>query len=207
MNQNVNGAQPPKKDNTLKILFIIIGSIFGIGILGVIGFVVFTYVIFNNSYNEYEERKNYINENYNSSTSGNTDNNRGEQVVPTPDEDETEITQEYSNIEQLTFKEFKNLIEKKRSFVIVISQTYCGHCIEYKPKFNKVLKKNKITGYDLDLLTLAQSDFEEFNSILTVKGTPTTFVFIDGKVQTKNIEGSASEDELTSFLEQYGFIN
>ncbi len=207
MNQNVNGAQPPKKDNTLKIVLIIVGAIVGVIALGIIGFFFLVYVIFNKSIETFNDAKDEIFENYNSSTSGNTENNRDEQEEASPDEDENEIIQEYSNIEQISFKEFKKLIERKRTFVIVISQTYCGHCIEYKPKFNKVLKKNKITGYDLDLLTLAQSDFEEFNSILTVKGTPTTFVFIDGKLQAKNIEGSASEDELTSFLEQYGFIN
>ena len=43
---------------------------------------------------------------------------------------------------------FKKMIDEKRSFVIVISQTYCSHCIAYKPVFNDVLKRNKINGYD-----------------------------------------------------------
>lgn len=206
MNQNldqpINGVQPPKKDNTLKIVLIIIGAIFGIAVIGIIGFFFLIYVIFNKTIETYNEAKDDIFENYNSSSNGN-DNDKVEEEY---NEEEQETIEEYSNIKKITLDELKNLIDKKASFVIVISQTYCGHCIDYKPTFNTVLKENDITGYELDLLTLKKSEYAEFNELLEVEGTPTTFIYIDGVVQKEFVEGNATTDEVNSYLKKYGFI-
>ena len=193
LDPNINGAQPPKKDNTLKIVLIIMGSIFGIIIVGIIAFFFLVYVIFNKSVEIFEENREEIYENYNDNNYKDEENNDYKD-----EENDEELPSEYSNIEKLTLDELKDLIAKKRSFVIVISQTYCGHCIDYKPVFNEALKDNNIIGYELDLLTLKKSEYEDFNNLLTVTGTPTTFIYIDGVVQQENKEGSVTKEELNT---------
>jgi thiol-disulfide isomerase/thioredoxin len=205
MNQNINGEQTPQKDNTLKIVLIIVGIVGGVLVVGVAGFLFLFYTIFNKSVELIDETKEDIREQYednnNSSSSGNHDNNDDN-----TDGEDFVIQENYSNIEQLSFKNFKRKIEKKESFVILISQTTCYHCIAFKPTYNEVFKKNNTVGYELDLLTLTQDERLEFVNMLEIDGTPTTLIYIDGVVQKEKKIGVITETDLTNYLSKYGFI-
>ncbi len=205
MNQNINGEQTPQKDNTLKIVLIIVGIVGGVLVVGVAGFLFLFYTIFNKSVELIDETKEDIREQYegnnNSSSSGNHDNNDDN-----TDGEDFVIQENYSNIEQLSFKNFKRKIEKKESFVILISQTTCSHCIAFKPTYNEVFKKNNTVGYELDLLTLTQDERLEFVNMLEIDGTPTTLIYIDGVVQEEKKIGVITETDLTNYLSKYGFI-
>lgn len=205
LDPNINGVQPPKQDSALKIILTIVGIIAAVVIVGIIGFIFLFYTIFNKTVDYIEEHENEIIEHYgdNNSSSGESNENSSSEEENENNED---LTREYSNIEKVTLDELKDLINQKRTFIIVISQTYCSHCIEYKPTFNEVLKENNITGYELDLLTLQKSEYDDFNNLLTVTGTPTTFIYIDGIVQTENKEGNVTKEELNTYLKKYGFI-
>lgn len=204
LNQNVNGVQPPQKDNTLKIVLIIVGAIVGIAVVGIVSFFFLVYVIFNKSLETFNEAKEDIFENYNSSS--NSDNNDYREEEKEDEESKTEQVKEYSHIEKLNLTSFKELINDKRSFVVVISQTYCSHCIEFKPTLNKVLSDNNVIGYELDILTLNQKEVEELTNMIEVSGTPTTLIYIDGVVQTEKLEGNVTQSEVTTYLKKYGFI-
>ncbi len=205
MNQNINGEQIPQKDNTLKIVLMIVGIVGGVLVVGVAGFLFLFYTIFNKSVELIEETKEDIREQYednnNSSSSGNHDNNDDN-----TDGEDFVIQENYSNIEQLSFKNFKRKIENKESFVILISQTTCSHCIAFKPIYNEVFKKNNTVGYELDLLTLTQDERLEFVNMLEIDGTPTTLIYIDGVVQEEKKIGVITETDLTNYLSKYGFI-
>lgn len=123
-----------------------------------------------------------------------------------PTVEEPEITDEYSNVEQLTLSSFNEMVKKKRSFVVVISQTYCSHCIVYKPIYNEVLKENNSKGYELDIFELSQTERTDFIKEYGINGTPTTLIFIDGVLQKEKIEGVAEKQYLVDFLAKYGFI-
>lgn len=132
-----------------------------------------------------------------------------EPVVETPESpvvEVPEITTEYSNIEQLSLSSFKEMIKKKRSFVVVISQTYCSHCIVYKPIYNEVLKEHNSKGYELDVYGLSQTVRTDFLNKYGINGTPTTLIFIDGVLQKDRIEGMVEKQYLVDFLSKYGFI-
>ena len=48
---------------------------------------------------------------------------------------------------ELKYDEVIEKIENKDSFVLLISQTTCTHCISYKPKLEEVANKYKIDIY------------------------------------------------------------
>lgn len=109
--------------------------------------------------------------------------------------------------EQITYQAFKNLIDSKESFVLFVSQTYCSHCIDYKPKFAQAIEDNNVKGYELDLLTLDEDEYEEIMSFINVDGTPTTIFYKKGKeIEEARQVGSKTADELTTILKKYDYI-
>ena len=120
---------------------------------------------------------------------------------------EKEEVEEYSNIKQITYAELEGKIKEKESFVLLVSQTYCSHCITYKPTYNNVLKENKIIGYDIDLLTLSDEDYTLLMNLTGVSGTPTTLLYNKGEeIKEARMEGSKSKEDLTKVLKDYKFI-
>ena len=109
----------------------------------------------------------------------------------------------------LNYKEFKEKIKNKDSFILVISSSTCSHCAEYKPKLIKIAKKHKINIYyiDYDLETSKnQEKFLEENNLTTT--TPITIFIKNGK-QTSlfdRIEGDVSQEKAEEKFKKLGFI-
>ena len=112
----------------------------------------------------------------------------------------------YSNILTVKLDKVRKMIEDKESFVLLISQTYCSHCIAYKPTYNEVMSENDMLGYDLDVATLSEGDFKKFKALFEVESTPTTLVFVEGKQQEEIKIGAVTNEELTKFLKKYKII-
>lgn len=120
---------------------------------------------------------------------------------------EKEEVEEYSNIKQIKYAELEEKIKEKESFVLLVSQAQCSHCITYKPTYNNVLKENKIIGYDIDLLTLSDEDYTLLMNLTDVSGTPTTLLYNKGEeIKEARMEGSKSKEDLTKVLKDYNFI-
>lgn len=113
-----------------------------------------------------------------------------------------------SHLIQLTYSELEEKINNKESFILLISQTDCSHCAEYKPVFKKVLKKNNITAYEIPTDLLSKEENAKLKDIANVSGTPTTVFIVDGsEVNTANrLVGSASESKITNRLKALGYI-
>lgn len=112
------------------------------------------------------------------------------------------------------FKEIKydKVIEKidnKESFVLVLSQTTCSHCMSYKPTVQAVSKKYKLTIYYLETDLLSDKAKEEFKEYITYSGTPTTVFIINGEETTvaNRLNGSVSEERIIEKLKSNGFID
>ncbi len=112
------------------------------------------------------------------------------------------------------FKEIKydKVIEKinnKESFVLVLSQTTCSHCMSYKPTVETVSKYYKLTIYYLETDLLSEKEKEEFNKYLTYNGTPTTVFIIKGEEKTvaNRLDGAVPESKLIEKLKSNGFID
>lgn len=206
MNNNIEqGTQPPQKDNTLKIVLIIVGSIAGVAIVGIVGFLLLTYTIFNRSVEIYEETKEEIEEKFeeNNSTSGNEnnteENNSTEPISPS-------VPGEYDNIHKIDYRTFNEMIANQETFVIVISQTSCGHCIAYKPIFDETLREHNIKGYELDLQEANKTDLEDFLETYPVEGTPTTMIFTKGIYEEEMLVSVQQKEAITNFLKKYNLV-
>lgn len=144
-------------------------------------------------------------ENNNLSSSNNKYNNSEPSVEteePTYNEQES-----YSNLKVITYNELNSLIKNKETFILLISQTYCSHCIEFKPEFNDILKKYSLNAYVLEYNLLSQEDLASFDSIIDITGTPTTTFIQKGIEDTENrIEGDLGEEVIIAHLKQAGFI-
>lgn len=145
-------------------------------------------------------------ENKNLSSSSNNNYSNSEPSVET--EESTYNEQEsYSNLKVITYNELNTLIKNKETFILLVSQTYCSHCIEFKPEFNEILKKYSLNAYVLEYNLLNQEDRASFDSIIDITGTPTTTFIQKGIEDTENrIEGDLGEEVITAHLKQAGFI-
>lgn len=123
--------------------------------------------------------------------------------------DDNEEVEEYSNIKKISFKTLKKMINKEESFILLISQTYCSHCIAFKPIFNEVLYDSNLIGYELDIATLSEDDYYEFADMFpTVSGTPTTVFFKDGieLSEESRMVGYQEKDVTIEVFKENGFI-
>lgn len=195
MNENINTPT----NNTKQLLIIIIAIIAIVAVVGTANYILFEQDDTNKNSSKYEEQEE------NQNTSSNQDEDPKEQETPGIEEQPTETT-DYQNIEQLTYESFNKMVKDKRSFVILISQTYCSHCIDYKPIYNAAFENRTAKGYELDIVNITQAQRTEILNNLDTKYTPTTLIFIDGKLQPDRLEGIKTKEELTNFLDMYGFI-
>ena len=125
------------------------------------------------------------------------------------EESKPEEVEEYSNIKKISFKTLKKMINKEESFILLVSQTYCSHCIAFKPIFNEALSDNNLIGYELDIATISEKDYYELADMFpTLSGTPTTIFFKDGKEisEESRMVGYQEKEETVKAFKENGFI-
>ena len=113
-----------------------------------------------------------------------------------------------SYLKEIKYSEVVEKINNKESFVLLMSQTTCSHCMDFKPKLARVAKKYKVLVYYLETDQLDDDSYEELKSYFNFRGTPTTVFVIDGeeKSAATRINGDVSEDKIVSKLKSNGFI-
>ena len=109
---------------------------------------------------------------------------------------------------ELSISELQEKIDNKESFILVISQTTCSHCAEYKPRIKKVLAKYEVTGYYIEKDLLSAEETIQLNNIANISGTPATIFITDGeeKSSSTRITGARSTDVIISRLKAMGYI-
>lgn len=115
---------------------------------------------------------------------------------------------ESNNLVAMNTKTFKEKINNKDSFILLITKEGCSHCAEYLPVFINVLEKYNLTAYKLDLADMSDSDKEYLADIANISGTPTT-VFIENGEETtvlNRIVGSASRKTVIDRLKTMKYI-
>ena len=102
-------------------------------------------------------------------------------------------------------------IENDESFVLLISQTTCGHCKSYKPKLEAVANEYKLSVYYIDVDLLSEDEYNELNSHLSFSsaGTPLTLFLKNGEETTvaTRIKGDASKEKIERKLKSNDFID
>lgn len=119
------------------------------------------------------------------------------------------ISNEKGQFISINYEQLEDKIEKKDSFVLVVSSSFCSHCAEYKPKVKNVAEDYGINIYYTDINLYSEEDSLDFNSSFGIDGTPITLFFIDGQEESvmSRINGDVSEDKLVSSLRKYKFID
>ena len=116
---------------------------------------------------------------------------------------------EEKSLEELTFDQIQEKVEKKEDFVLILSQTTCSHCANYKPTARKVANKYNIAIYYLDYDKYDESTMNEILEYFNFDGaTPLTLFFKEGKEISlmSRISGDVSESRLVSTLKEYEYI-
>ena len=113
------------------------------------------------------------------------------------------------NLTEINYKEFKNLIDNKESFILYVGSTDCHNCTEFTPKFEEVLDEYSIDKAKIiEIDKLDDEDKNEFNKIINVSGTPTVVFIEDGeeKSMTNRINGNVDKEKIISRFESNGYI-
>ncbi len=99
-------------------------------------------------------------------------------------------------------------INNKEDFVLLLSQTTCEHCMDFKPKLNKVSKKYKLYTYYIEVNLLNDEERQGLKNIISYDGTPTTVFIFNGteKTAANRLDGSVSEEKIIAKLKSNGFI-
>ena len=114
---------------------------------------------------------------------------------------------ETTDSHKITFSEYQEKINNKETFILVISQALCSHCQEYLPKFYDIVNTYNLPGYEIDLLTLSEDEYENILEITQSSGTPTTIFYKDGiEIPDSRIIGSKDNNTLKDAFKKYGFI-
>lgn len=113
-----------------------------------------------------------------------------------------------SYLKQLKYDEVMEKIQNKESFILVVSQTTCLHCKEYKPVFKKILKKNKLTAYYIEYDLLSKEEKKEFVKYINFDSTPVTVFLKNGEESTtaNRIVGAREEEYIIGKLKSNGYI-
>lgn len=116
------------------------------------------------------------------------------------------ITNSY--LKQIKYDEVMEKIQNKESFILVVSQTTCSHCKEYKPAFRKILKKNKLTAYYIEYDLLSKEEKKEFVKYINFDSTPVTVFLKNGEESTtaNRIVGARGEEYIIGKLKSNGYI-
>ena len=116
------------------------------------------------------------------------------------------LSKEY--LVEIKYSEVMKKVKNKDSFILLLSQTTCSHCAEYKPKLKRVSKKYKVYVYYLETDLLKEKENKELKKTFNYNGTPTTVFVIDGEEKTAatRINGDAEEAKIISKFKSNGFI-
>ena len=99
-------------------------------------------------------------------------------------------------------------LENKETLVVIIGQSTCSACIQYKPIIEEILN-----NYDVNLAYVEwdkdnRDDVTELviNHLIEANATPTTYIFIDGELTFTRV-GLMDYRQLKALLQQEGFID
>lgn len=120
---------------------------------------------------------------------------------------EDEVVDE-SYLTEIQYFALMEKFENKDDFILLLSQTGCGHCTNYKPKLKTVANDYKIKVYYIEVDLLSNDEFDVLSSYVNFTGTPTT-VFIKNGIEdpeSSRITGDSSIDKIITIFERNGYI-
>ncbi len=111
-----------------------------------------------------------------------------------------------NSIIEMKYQDINKMIKDKKTFILIVTQDSCIHCEEYKPRIKKILKKNNLTAYNLDITDISEDDYNKFKDNYDFKGTPTTMFFKKGKENmSARIIGAVNDEKIKNTLKSQGY--
>ncbi len=113
-----------------------------------------------------------------------------------------------SNVKDLSYSKLKDMISDEETFFFVVVRDGCSFCEKFVPILEEVTDEYEITGYKLNIAKMSEDEYNEFDSIYNVDGTPTTIFIEKGKETSllQRIDGYVGKEKLISKLENTGYI-
>lgn len=116
--------------------------------------------------------------------------------------------EENKHLVEITYKELEEKVNNKETFILVLTQTNCSHCHEYKPVLKKVLHENNIYAYEVSTDKLTKEENSKLKDIANTSGTPTTVFIENGEEKStySRIVGTQTESKIVNKLKSMGYI-
>lgn len=113
-----------------------------------------------------------------------------------------------SYMKEISYDEYKELIQNKETFILEIMRTDCSACISFKPKITDVANDYKIEVKYINTDHLTDEENNKLAQETGVTGTPTVIFYHEGLEETvaTRINGSVSKDKIISKFKINGFI-
>ena len=107
-------------------------------------------------------------------------------------------------LNEITYKEYEEMVNNGDSFVVVIERTGCSYCQMYMPIMEEVAKEQKIAVTYINTDNLTQDEMEKLsttNKYLKKNqwGTPTTLFMLGDRI-VDSIGGYVDKDSIEKFF-------
>lgn len=119
--------------------------------------------------------------------------------------------EEYPYLNFLNYADYTTMLNNKTKNILVIGQTTCGYCIQYKPILNEIAKENNIVINYIDIDVLTQKEYESFIESLDYFkknenwGTPLTLI-VENKRVVDYSEGIKNKSNTVNYYKTLDII-
>lgn len=118
--------------------------------------------------------------------------------------------EEYENLSKLTYEQYDCLYNSDEAFILMITQSTCSYCKEFKPVINEYAGENNIPVYYAEIDTLGSEDSQKIMDSLTYFtentdwGTPLT-LGVKNKEVVAELSGYTDDtSQIESFVKKVG---
>lgn len=110
--------------------------------------------------------------------------------------------------QEIDYRELKDMISEKDTFVLFIMRTGCSHCEEYEPTLKKVINDNELEVFYINLAKLGKANEAALTKKTDLDGTPTLIYVEKGVFKTDNsLVGTTTYENTEDFFKEVNFID
>jgi len=130
-------------------------------------------------------------------------NNKKEEVVKNLEVKEQVVSQGF--FKEISLGELLVKLDNKESFILLQSQTWCGHCVKTKPIYEEIVKEYNLEVFYIEVDLLTEQEKATLNAHINYKNTPCTVLIKEG-VEAGRIRGFYNKENLIKELVKIGAI-
>ena len=115
---------------------------------------------------------------------------------------------EYENLGEINYEQYQCLVKKDETFAVIVAQTTCGYCQQFKPVIDEYVKDNNLRIYIMEIDQWSDEEKDAFTSSLDYFknneswGTPLTLAINGDKVLSELSGYTNDEDEIAEFFKE-----